>query len=175
MHIEITDNLPAVKLYQYPFSKKEQEFVVAEIKTLLPKSVIAETKHEAREFISPIFVHEKFDGGFRLILNLKKLNEVAKYKKFKMETVSTILHLVRPGMFMAKLDIKDAYYCVAICEDNQSLLKFQYQTSLFKFTALPNGYREGPKKFAKLMKPLLAVHIVPVVTTFQRLFYFHQY
>ena len=92
-----------------------------------------------------------------------------------METVSTILHLVRPGMFMAKLDIKDAYYSVAICEDYQSLLKFQYQTSLFKFAALPNGYTEGPRKFEKLMKPLLAVHIVPVVTTFQRLFYFYQY
>ena len=60
-----------------------------------------------------------------------------------METISTILHLVRSGMFMAKLDIKDAYYSVPKCEDHQNLLKFQYQTSLFKFTALPNGCAEG--------------------------------
>ena len=95
-------------------------------------------------------------GGFRLILNLKKLNEVVEYKKFKMATISTILHLVRLGMFMAKLDIKDAYYSVPIYEYHQSLLKFQYQTSLFKFTALPNGYIEGPRKFTKLMKLPLA-------------------
>ena len=50
MHIE-TDNLPAVKLCQYPFSKREQEFVAAEIKTLLAKSVIVEIKHETRELI----------------------------------------------------------------------------------------------------------------------------
>ena len=75
MHIEITDNLPAVKLYQYLFSKKELEFVAGEIKTLLAKSVIVETKHETRKFISPLFVREKYDGGFRLILNLKRLNE----------------------------------------------------------------------------------------------------
>ena len=60
-----------------------------------------------------------------------------------MEIISTILHLVRPGMFMAKVDIKDAYYSVSVCEDHQILLKFQYQTSLFKFTALSNGYAEG--------------------------------
>ena len=30
-----------------------------------------------------------------------------------METISTILHLVRPGKYMAKLDIKDAYYSVS--------------------------------------------------------------
>ena len=81
MHIEITDNLPAVKLYQYPFSKKEQVFITAEIKALLAKSVIVETKQEQMEFISPIFVREKSDGGFRLILNLKRLNEVIEYKK----------------------------------------------------------------------------------------------
>ena len=88
--------------------------------------------------------------GFFVFLNLKRLNEVAEYKKFKMETISTIMHLVSPGMFTAKLDVKDAYYSVPICEDHQSLLKFQYQTSVFKFTALPNT--EWPQKFTKLMK-----------------------
>ena len=83
MHVEITDNLPAVKLYQHPFNKKEQEFITAENKTLLAKSVIVETKHEPREFISPIFLHKKSDGGFPLILKLKRLNEVIEYKKFK--------------------------------------------------------------------------------------------
>ena len=101
-----------------------------------------ETKHKIREFISPIFVREKSDGGFCLILNLKRLDEVVEYKIFKMKIISTILHLVRPDIFMAKLYVKDAYYSVPICEGHQSLLMFQYQTSLFKFTALPNEYTE---------------------------------
>ena len=66
MHIKITNNLPAVTLYQYPFSKKEQEFITTEIKTLFAKSVIVETKYEPREFISPIFVREKSDGSLVL-------------------------------------------------------------------------------------------------------------
>ena len=53
MHFKISDNLPAVN--QYLFSKKKQEFITAEIKTLLAKSVIVETKHEPRKFISPTF------------------------------------------------------------------------------------------------------------------------
>ena len=113
MHIEMTDNLSEVELYQNPFNKKEQEFITAEIKTLLPKPVIVETKHEPRAFIPPIF-----DGCFRLILNLKRLNEVLEYKKFTIETISRILHLIRPGMYMAKVDIKDAYYSTPICENH---------------------------------------------------------
>ena len=42
-------------------------------------------KMEPGEFISPIFLTEKDDGGNHLILNLKKLNESAQYKKFKMD------------------------------------------------------------------------------------------
>ena len=34
MHIKITDNLQAMKLHQYPFNKKEQEFIAAEKKDL---------------------------------------------------------------------------------------------------------------------------------------------
>ena len=66
------------------------------------------------------------------------------------------MHLVRPGMWTGKLNIKNPYYSVPICEDNQSLWKFQYQTFLFKFTASTNGYTEWPGKFTKLMKPPLA-------------------
>ena len=35
MRIKITDNLPAVKLYQYSFSNYDQEFIAAEIKNLI--------------------------------------------------------------------------------------------------------------------------------------------
>ena len=44
--------------------------------------------------------------------------------KLKMETVSKRLHLFSPGMYMAKLDIKDVYYSILIYEDHKSLLKF---------------------------------------------------
>ena len=43
-----------------------------------------------------------------------------------METIGTIIQLVKPGVFMSKLDIKDAYYRVQISEPNQEYLKFQF-------------------------------------------------
>ena len=38
----------------------------------LAKGVIKVSKHEQGEYISPIFVPEKKDGAYRMILNLKK-------------------------------------------------------------------------------------------------------
>ena len=34
-------------------------------------------------------------------------------------------------------------------------LKFQFDRFLYKYTALPNGYTEGSRKFSKLLKLLL--------------------
>jgi len=133
------------------------QFIDQEINALLIKGVITECDHECEEFISPIFVTEKSDGGFRLILNLKKLNESIEKIKFKMQTLTSILCLIRPNMFMAKLDIKDAYYSIPIHKDHQRLLKFKHRDRIYKFHALPNGYTAGPRKYTKVMKPPLAL------------------
>ena len=90
--------------------------------------------------MSPIFVQPKDDGQDRLILNLRRLNEVTEYTHFKMETLQSILRVVTPGAFMAKIDIKDAYYSVPISERCQKLLTFSLDDILYKFTVFPNGY-----------------------------------
>ena len=156
MHINITTSLPSTNSFQYSFNELETEFVRQEIQNLLGKRVITNTEHEPGELISPIFVRPKTDGGMRLILNLKSLNKSVPYKKFKMDTISSILHLVRSNMFLAKLGIKEAYYSILIEESHQKLLKFKFEGKLYKFSALPNGYTEGPRKFTKLLKPPLA-------------------
>ena len=68
-----------------------------------------------------------------------------------METLDTIVQLFKRGVFMSKLDIKDAYYSIPIYKPDQKYLKFQFDRFLYKYTALPNGYTEGPRKFTKLL------------------------
>ena len=140
----------------YPVNSKTEAFLSEEINKLLDKKVIERCQHEIGEYISPTFVTEKQDGGHRFILNLKELNKEVDKKKFKMQTLKSILCLIRPNCYMAKLDIKDAYYSVPIHQDSRKLLRFLHKGVLYQFRALPNGYTEGPRKFTKLMKAPLA-------------------
>ena len=91
MPINIASNLSIFDKYQYPFNDKEDAFIGSEIQNLLKKGVIKNSSHEPGEFISSIFHREKRDGGYRLVLNFKKLNESFEYKKFKMETLAIII------------------------------------------------------------------------------------
>ena len=56
----------------------------------------------------PIFLRQKPDDEFRFMLNLIKLNENLEYTTFKMDTLSSVLCLIQPNNYKAKLDIKDA-------------------------------------------------------------------
>ena len=156
LQLEFSLPLNFERNYAVPFSAEENEFILAEFKTLQDKHVITECDHEGDEFISPIFLVPKDGDSFRLILNLRKLNESMPYMHFKMDTFDKVIKLVRQNCFMCTVDIKDAYYSVAISESCQKYLKFKYQDKLFKFLALPNGLCSGPRKFTKLLKPALA-------------------
>ena len=74
----------------------------------------------------------------------------------KWQLSTPVLNLITPNCFMAKVDIKDAYYSVPIMEEHQKYLKFWFKGELYQFTCLPNGLCSGPRKFTKLLKPRLA-------------------
>ena len=157
MTIDFEDK-PDVSYKTNQFANKEFAAVASEIKKLLAKGMIKKSSHEEGEIVSPIFLREKPDGSHRLILNLKETNKFVENFHFKMETITTILSLVRPNCYMGSIDIKDAYYSVPVCEEDQKYLKFIFDGQLFQFTCLPIGLCSGPRKFTKLLKgplPLL--------------------
>ena len=104
------------------------------------------------ENISPIFVVLKHDGIYRLILNLKNLNNDMHYVHSKMETLSSVLNLITQVFYLASIDLKDAYYSVLVHTGYIKYLKYFWEGQLYKFLVLPNGLCSEPRKFIKLMK-----------------------
>ena len=58
---------------------------------------------------------------------------------------------------MCTVDLRDAYYSVAIQEDCTKYFTFQLNGIHYKFLVLPNGYKKGPLKFTKLTKAPMAI------------------
>jgi len=159
LNLEFESGLPNQNSVPFPIKMNPNEKLAIdlEIQKLLGKGVIEESWHEEGEFISNIFTRPKKDGGLRMILNLKQLNEGLEYHHFKMDTFTSAIRLVTEGCFMASIDLKDAYYSVPIAEEHQKYLKFEWRGVLYQFKALPNGLSSGPRKFTKLLKPPFSV------------------
>ena len=138
------------------FNEKEDACVQSEIYKLLDKKVIRKVSSSQDQVISNVFVRDKKDGSFRMILNLKNLNVCVEKIHFKLESLSDAIALMRPGCYFASLDLKDAYYSVKIHSDYTKFFRFYFHGELYEFLALPQGYRDSPRIFTKILKPILS-------------------
>ena len=153
--------LDTVPLQGKPFTQPklsdiQTESVDLEIAKLLEKGVLQPSKHEAGEFISTIFTRPKKDGSHRMILNLKSFNTNVTHYHFKMDNIWSAIRLMKPGCYMASIDLKDAYYTAPICKEHQKFLKFKWKGNLYHFVCFPNGLALCPRKFTKLLKPIFS-------------------
>ena len=105
-HLEFTElpsqhyNLPPVG-----FNTRGAKIIDDEIKTLLNKGVIEEAQPSQHQVISSIFLRKKKNGSYRMILNLKGLNEFIEYKHFKMESVAFAVQLMSKNCYMASMTV----------------------------------------------------------------------
>ncbi len=153
--IEFIDTKPSQAVAKTRlFNIAEKDIIENEIKKLLVKGVVIPSTHEPGEFISSIFLRCKKDGSYRMILNLKQFNEFVQHHHFKMDTLDEAIRMMKPGCYMASIDLTDAYYMVPVHQDDQKYLEFEFMGSLYQYTCLPNGLSSAPRIFTKLLKPL---------------------
>ena len=68
-----------------------------------------------------------------------------------MESLQNVLELIRPGVYMASVDLKDAFYLVPVHKNHQAYLTFFVEEYL-KFVCMPNRYGPAMRIFTKISK-----------------------
>ena len=139
------------------FDPVETNILNQELEILLTKGVIEPAEHLPGEFISNVFMRQKRDGTFRLILNLKFLNQHVEHHHFKMDTIQTAISLIKRNCFFTSIDLMDAYFSIPIMRQDRKYLRFLWHGKLFQFTCLAQGLSSAPRIFTKMLKPAFSV------------------
>ena len=66
-----------------------------------------------------------------------------------MESINNVINLIKPNVYMASIDLKDAFFSQPIQNNYQKYLKFIFG-SFFQFTSVPNGYGPAIRIFTKI-------------------------
>ena len=125
--------------------------IAEEVAALCARGVVERTADHPRLCLSPVFLVPKRSGKYRMILNLKRINAHISPVHFKMETLKSILPLLRPGDWTVSIDLKDAYHHVPIAVGSRALLGFATAGRLYRFRALPFGLKPAPRLFTRLV------------------------
>jgi hypothetical protein len=131
--------------------------LVDEVQALLAKEAIYPVHAPLGEgFWSGFFLTPKKSGDWRLILNLKPLNAYIRPKRFRMETLASVLQCPIKGKWTTSLDLKDAYLHVPIRPEDQKWLRFELGEQVYQFRCLPFGLSTAPKVFTYIVRSVAA-------------------
>ena len=155
--LEFVDELPPLRQpRRLQFTDFESDVIDKQIIAFLQLGIVEKTEHSSDEFISNIFIRDKKDGSHRLILNLVELNPFIAYHHFKMDTIESVINMMRPNCFMASIDLAKAYYSIPVVTAHRRFLRFEWNDVLYQFRVIPNGLSSGPRTFTKILKPVYA-------------------
>ena len=64
--------------------------------------------------------------------------------------------MLKPGLFLASIDIKDAFYSVLTFPGHRKYVRFIWKGNIYQFLAMSNGYINATLIFNKLRKTVFA-------------------
>ena len=136
----------------YPVPHRHYDWLNQEINKLLQAGIIMESNSK---WASPCIVVSKKDGGARLVLDYRKLNEVTKTESWPMPTLETVFARLNKPKFMASLDLRAGYHHIKVHPDSVDKTAFWSANRKYAFLRLPFGCKNGPSVFMKLISAVL--------------------
>ena len=129
-----------------------------EITSLRNKRAIRVVPPEKNQsgFYSRYFLVPKKGGGLRPILDLRALNRYMRQYNFRMLTHAALIRFVRPGGWFTSIDLRDAYFHIAIYPPHRKYLRFAFQGVTYEYLVLPFGLSLSPRVFVKCTEAAIA-------------------
>ena len=138
-------------------SDAEKEFVDSHLNELLRDGCIKKLEGPIpNSWISNIFLVPKPNGKFRMILNLKKLNEHVVYTKFQLNQIQKVLDMVRRLDFCCSLDLISAFSHLNVDSRFHRYFQFWWRGQYYCFCTMPQGFTDSPQLFVRLTSPVMA-------------------
>ena len=128
--------------------QEQQRFLDGEVQRLINKGVFQ--KALSSRWVSRAFLVPKDDGTWRLVIDLRTINEYVQNKVMKMETLKRLRLIAKPGDWFISFDLRDGFYSLSIAPEDRECLAVNICGQILWLCALPQGFSLSPWAFQKL-------------------------
>ena len=129
------------------FTRDQSSFARAELSKLLSEGIV--------ECVSPLKVIPKKNGKFRLICDLRFVNEYCDIPHFSSEDVSVLPQIMGTNDRAVTIDLRDGFYHFPIHPAYRTYLGFQYGGRWYVWCRLPFGWSGSPFYFHKCIRVII--------------------
>ena len=137
-------------LHCLPLSVRDA--VSQELKKLVKLDVIEPI--ESSDWVSPIVMTMKKNGGIRLCVDLSEPNRVVVIDGHPLPHMEEMFAELRGGTLFSTLDLQSAYHQVVLHENSTDLTAFITHEGLFCYKRVPYGLSSAPSCFQRMMSAI---------------------
>ncbi len=128
-----------------------------QLKDLLDKGLI---RRSTSSWASPVTFARKHDGGWRLCIDYRHLNECTIKDSTPLPRIDDNLDAMHGAKYFDKYDLRWGYWQVPLKEEHKHLTAFTTRQGLFEWNVMPFGLCNAPATFTRLMMSCFAPHDV---------------
>ncbi|XP_068027103.1 uncharacterized protein [Melanerpes formicivorus] len=136
---------------QYPLRIEDRKGIEPIIKRFLELGLLVECESD---FNTPILPVKKPNGAYRLVQDLRAVNEITKTLHPVVANPYTLLTRLKDNLaWFTVLDLKDAFFCLPLAPKSQKIFAFEWESvdrgrkTQLTWTVLPQGWCNSPTIF----------------------------
>ncbi|XP_065525208.1 uncharacterized protein LOC136009050 [Lathamus discolor] len=149
--VELKDGARPVRVKQYPLKLEARYGIIKTIEKFLKYNILEECESE---YNTPIFPIKKPNGEYRLVQDLRAINEITKDIHPVVANPYTLLTSVKEKYkWFTVIDLKDAFFCIPLDKSSRKLFAFEWENpqngrkTQLTWTRLPQGFKNSPTLF----------------------------
>ena len=121
----------------------------------------------ASEWSNPIVMVTKPDVTYRMCLDFRKVNEVAKKDAYSLPHMDMILSKIRSARYISTIDLSKDFHQTPLARNSREYTAFTVSgQGLFQYKIMPFGLSGAPVTFQRLMDRLIGPELKPHVFTY---------
>lgn len=136
----------------YPIPVKYHKEIEIQLKDLEAQGII---RPSASPYSAPLVPVAKKDGGVRLCLDFRALNDELIDDKHPLPNINLILQQLGESKVFTSLDLRQGYHQVPLAEESKHLTAFTTPYGLYEFTTVPFGLKTAPAAYQRIMNQVL--------------------
>ncbi|KAJ1586506.1 hypothetical protein NDA11_001289 [Ustilago hordei] len=167
LHLELIEGGKPPQGPLYLKGPKEMSELRRYLDENLEKGFIRPSKSPAR---SPVLFVPKKDGGLRLCVDYRGLNEITVKNRAPLPLIEEQLFLLRKARIYTKLDLRAAYNLIRIAKGDEWKTAFGTQLGLYEYLVMPFGLANAPAHFQSfindIFQDIIGVYVVVYLDDF---------
>ena len=140
----------------YALSEKELTVLRGYIDENLRKGFIRESKSPAGY---PILFAPKKDGGLRLCVDYRKLNDITIKNRYPLPNIGELQDRLANAKIFTKLDLRGAYNLIRMKEGEERKTAFRTRYGHYEYLVMPFGLTNAPATCQALINNVIRAHL----------------